>query len=159
MTRTGRNRNRRRRRGARLGLNLTAMIDVVFLLLVYFMAATEFKSGEEIYRLDLPERGRAADPFELPRDPLRISVTTVGRDEYILRLSGPRSADPGPATFEELFVFLEVRRRSDRAAGGVFEADHPIIVAPTGRTSWEHTMGVFNAAVRARFTNITFAAP
>jgi hypothetical protein len=41
----------------------------------------------------------------------------------------------------------------------VFEADHPIIVAPTGRTSWEHTMGVFNAAVRARYSNITFSAP
>ncbi|MHC4614422.1 MAG: ExbD/TolR family protein, partial [Planctomycetota bacterium] len=45
---------RRRQRQARIGLNLTAMIDVVFLLLVYFMAATEFKLGEEIYRLDLP---------------------------------------------------------------------------------------------------------
>ncbi len=159
MTRTGQSASRRRRCGARLGLNLTSMIDMVFLLLVYFMAATEFKAGEEIYRLDLPERGRAADPFELPRDPLRIGVTTVGRDEYVLRLSGPQSAGPGPATFEELFVFLETRRRSDRAAGGVFEADHPIIVAPTGRTSWDHTMGVFNAAVRARYTNITFSAP
>ena len=151
--------SRRSRRGARLGPNLTSMIDVVFLLLVYFMAATEFKLGEEIYRLDLPERGRAADPFELPRDPLRVTVTTVGQDEYVLRLSGPETAGPRPATFQELFVFLDGRRRSDRAAGGVFEADHPIIVAPTGRTSWEHAMGVFNAVVRARYTNITFTAP
>ncbi len=151
--------SRRSRRGARLGLNLTSMIDVVFLLLVYFMAATEFKLGEEIYRLDLPERGRAADPFELPRDPLRVTVTTVGQDEYVLRLSGPETAGPRPATFQELFVFLDGRRRSDRAAGGVFEADHPIVVAPTGRTSWEHAMGVFNAVVRARYTNITFTAP
>jgi hypothetical protein len=88
-----------------------------------------------------------------------VTVTTVGQDEYILRLSGPQSAGPRPATFQDLFEFLEVRRRSDRAAGGVFEADHPIIVAPTGRTSWEHSMGVFNAAVRARYTNITFSAP
>ena len=153
---------RKRRPSARLGLNLTSMIDVVFLLLIYFMAATEFKLGEEIYRLDLPDRGRAADPFDLPRDPLRVAVTTVGRDDYVLRLSGPETGGPGgpgPVTFQELFEFLDGRRRSDRAAGGVFEADHPIIVAPTGRTSWEHSMGVFNAAVRARYSNITFAAP
>ena len=150
---------RRRRPGARLGLNHTAMIDVVFLLLVYFMAATDFKLGEEIYRLDLPDRGRVADPFDLPLDPLRIAVTTVGTTDYVLRLSGPQTAGPRPATFQELFEFLDGRRRSDRAAGGVFKADHPIIVAPTGRTSWEHTMGVFNAAVRARYSNITFAAP
>ena len=150
---------RSRKRGARLGLNLTSMIDVVFLLLVYFMAATEFKLGEEIYRLDLPDRGRVADPFDLPRDPLRVAVTTVGETDYVLRLSGPETECPRPATFQELFEFLDGRRRSDRAAGGVFEADHPIIVAPTGRTSWDHTMGVFNAAVRARYSNITFAAP
>ncbi len=150
---------RSRKRGARLGLNLTSMIDVVFLLLVYFMAATEFKQGEEIYRLDLPDRGRVADPFDLPRDPLRVAVTTVGETDYVLRLSGPETEGPRPATFQELFEFLDGRRRSERAAGGVFEADHPIIVAPTGRTSWEHTMGVFNAAVRARYSNITFATP
>ena len=98
---------RRRRPGARLGLNLTSMIDVVFLLLVYFMAATEFKLGEEIYRLDLPDRGRVADPFDLPLDPLRIAVTTVGRTDYVLRLSGPQTAGPGPATFKELFEFLD----------------------------------------------------
>lgn len=150
---------RKRKRGARLGLNLTSMIDVVFLLLVYFMAATEFKLGEEIYRLDLPDRGRAADPFELPRDPLRVVVTTVGGSAYVLRLSGPQTAGPRPATFEELYDYLDGRRRSDHAAGGVFEADHPIVVAPTGRTSWEHAMGAFNAVVRARYSNITFAAP
>ena len=143
----------------RLGLNLTSMIDVVFLLLVYFMAVTEFKLGEEVYRLDLPQRGRAADPFELPLEPIRIIVTSVGSDEYILRLSGPLVAGLRPATFQQLFEFLSDSRRSDRAAGGLFEADHPVIVEPTGRTSWAHAMGAFNAAVRARYSNITFASP
>ena len=150
---------RGRRRKAQLGLNLTSMIDVVFLLLVYFMAVTEFKLGEEVYRLDLPQRGRAADPFELPLDPIRIIVTSVGTDEYVLRLTGSLAAGPRPATFQQLFEFLSGNRRSDRAAGGLFEADHPIIVEPTGRTSWAHAMGAFNAAVRARYTNITFASP
>ena len=148
-----------RRRPARLGLNLTSMIDVVFLLLVYFMAVTEFKLGEEVYRLDLPQRGIAADPFELPLDPIRITVTSVGSDEYVLRLSGPVAAGVRPATFRQLFEFLRGNRRADRAAGGLFETDHPIIVEPTGRTSWAHAMGAFNAAIRARYTNITFASP
>ncbi|MHC4710088.1 MAG: ExbD/TolR family protein, partial [Planctomycetota bacterium] len=69
-------RARRRRQQARIGLNLPSMIDVVFLLLVYFMAATEFKLGEEIYRLDLPRRGAPADPFVLPRDPLHIVLAS-----------------------------------------------------------------------------------
>ena len=146
-----------RRRPARLGLNLTSMIDVVFLLLVYFMAATQFKLGEEIYRLDLPERG--TDAFELPRDPLRVAVTSIGDENYVLRLEGADMVRSGPATFQELFEVLAGSRRSDRAAGGLFEADHPIIVEPTGGTSWEHAISAFNAIARARYTNITFAAP
>ena len=146
-----------RRRPARLGFNLTSMIDVVFLLLVYFMAATEFKLGEEIYRLDLPERSN--DPFELPRDPLRVTVTSIGDENYVLKLQGAETARSQPATFQELFEILAGSRRSDRAAGGLFEADHPMIVEPTGGTSWEHAIGAFNAVARARYTNITFAAP
>ncbi len=144
---------------ARVGLNLTSMIDVVFLLLVYFMAVTEFKLGEEVYRLDLPQRGRTADPFVLPLDPIRITVTSVGTDGYVMRLTGPPAAGPRPTTFRQLVQFLSGNRRMDRAAGGLFEADHPIIIEPTGRTSWAHAMGAFNAAVRARYTNITFASP
>ena len=45
-----------RRSNWRPALNLTSMIDVVFLLLVYFMVATEFKRAEVIERLDLPNR-------------------------------------------------------------------------------------------------------
>ena len=102
----------RRRRGRdrpRISLNLTAMIDVTFLLLIYFMAATQFKLGEEIYRLDLPERqpSMQTDPFDLDEEPLRIRVATIGTDPryYSLNLDGPY---PQPRTFEELFDFGEV---------------------------------------------------
>ena len=68
-------RERRRHRRPKLALNLTSMIDVTFLLLVYFMVATEFKLGEEVYKLDLPDRQaaqREIDPFELDEEPLQV---------------------------------------------------------------------------------------
>ena len=74
----------RRGGAAVMGLNLTPMIDVVFQLLIYFMAATEFRLGEEIYRTDLPQRSSSSDPFDLPRDPLRIGGFL--RDVGFLRL-------------------------------------------------------------------------
>jgi biopolymer transport protein ExbD len=144
-----------RRSKARIGLNLTAMIDVVFLLLIYFMAATEFKLGEEIYRLDLPQRGVPADPFALPREPLRIVLSSTG-PRCRIRLAGPY---PQPASFDELFGFLRENRRAAGVVGGLFEADHPIIIEPTGTTRWEHAMEAFNAAVRARYSNVGFAPP
>lgn len=158
-----RSRVRRRRAAgtARISLNLTAMIDVVFLLLIYFMAGTSFKLGEEIYRMDLPERGPSnaqRDPFELDNEPLRINIATVGRrgDSYRIRLDGPYRQ---PATFEELRELLGELQISEFSTRGLFEADHPVIIEPARTAKWEHAVGVFNAAARARYTNITFARP
>ncbi|MCZ6812221.1 MAG: biopolymer transporter ExbD [Planctomycetota bacterium] len=151
-------RRRHRRSRARIGLNVTAMIDIVFLLLIYFLAATEFKLGEEVYRLDLPQRGLAADPFELPRDPLRVVIATTGPGEggYTIRIRGPYTQ---PGSFQELYEFLHHNRGAETAVGGLFEQDHPIIIEPAIATRWEHAIDAYNAAARARYTNITFAPP
>lgn len=142
----------------RMGLNLAAMIDVVFLLLIFFMVATRFKLGEEIYRLDLPERGEAlaADPFKLDDEPLRITVTSHGRDAetYRIELDGPYDQ---PRTFDALHQFLRDRQLSPDHPAGLFPTDHPILIQPGPATRWEHAIGAFNAAVRARYTNISFA--
>ena len=154
-------RKRRGRERSPITLNPVAMIDVVFLLLMYFMTVTDFKLGEEIYRLDLPQRQPGAqvlDPFELDEEPLRITVRSsqIGDDGYSIELSGPYRP---PATFEDLFHFLDERRISVHAPGGLFAPDHPIIVEPMRTTRWEHAMEAFNAAARARYTNLTFAKP
>jgi biopolymer transport protein ExbD len=142
----------------RMGLNLAAMIDVVFLLLIFFMVATRFKLGEEVYRMDLPERGEAlaADPFRLDEEPLRISIVSLGRDRdsYRIELDGPYDR---PRSFEELHRFLHDRQLRPGETWGLFPPDHPIIVQPSATTRWEHAIGVFNAAVRARYTNVSFA--
>ena len=136
---------------AKIRLNLTAMIDVIFLLLVYFMCNTDFKRSEECYRFDLPPRGQQADPFELPREPLIISITSAGTS-YTIRIF-----DEPLETFEDLFAFLDEKRIRAPTGGGLYEADYPIIIEPARTTRWEHTMDAFNAAARARYTNITFA--
>ena len=154
-------RQRRSSRQTRMGLNLTAMIDIVFLLLIYFLVATKFKLGEEIYRMDLPERQPAQaqrDPFQLDREPLRVEVTSIGLrpDDYAVRLEGPY---PQPATFDDLADFLARKQINESSIGGLFEADHPIVIVASGSTRWEHALGGFNAAARARYTNIMFARP
>ncbi|MFK7961708.1 MAG: ExbD/TolR family protein [Phycisphaerales bacterium] len=151
------------RGGGDLPLNLTSAIDAVFLLLVYFMVATEFRSGEEVYRLDLPMRasGQAADPFELDEEPLRIRVDTIpggGRaseaGSAIITVSGPW---PQPDDFDGLRELL-VGLLGDEATAGLYAIDHPLIVEPGRRTEWQHAMSAFNAAVRAGYRNVTMGA-
>ena len=145
----------------RMQINLTAMIDVVFLLLIYFMVATDFKVGEAIYRMDLPDRSpsnQQSDPFDLDDEPLRISIASSGFGvlRYRLSIEGPY---PQPDDFEMLFSFLRDRQINEFTSGGLFEIDHPIIVQPTRTTRWEHAIETFNAAARARYTNVIFAPP
>ena len=147
--------------GGSFNLNLTAMIDVTFLLLIYFLVATEFKLGEEVYRLDLPERLPAEldrDPFELDEEPLRIEVisTGMGPRNCTLRIDGPY---PQPRSFDELERFLAQRRISEANPGGMFHADHPLIVRPASDARWEHTIEAFNAVVKSGYSNVTFARP
>ena len=151
---------RRGRRRTRLSVNLTSLIDVTFLLLIYFMVATSMTAAEEAYRMDIPAREGVsqADPFTLDAQPLRIVVTSTGLapDMYRLRLEGPYGQ---PATFDDLFQFLSSRQVSPDTTAGLFERDHPIIIQPARTTRWEHAMEAFNAAARARYTNVTFAKP
>jgi len=146
-----------------IGLNLTAMIDVTFLLLIYFMVATEFKVGEEVYRLDLPrslQSNQASDPFELDEQPLVIEVTSTGAAGrfYRLHIEGPYR---DPDTFDDLYDFLRSSQISDDATGGrpMFFPDHPIVIRPSRSATWDHTISAFNAAARARYTNIKFGKP
>ena len=151
---------RRRRHAMQLKVNVTSLIDVTFLLLVYFMVATSFTASEEVYRTDIPNREGAGsgDPFELQDDPLRIIVTSTGLapDMYRLQIDGPYSQ---PTSFDDLYTFLSSRQVRAETTGGMFPAEHPIIVQPTRSTRWEHAMEAFSAAARARYTNVTFAKP
>ena len=148
---------RRVRSASSIGLNLTSMIDVVFLLLVYFLVATDFTQSEEVYRLDLPERteGLTLDPFELDDEPVRIIVQGAdGFDgDYRLQVDGPGAESI--RTFELLYDYLAARRL-DGMGGGLFADDHPLLVVPSSRTSWSHAVSAFNAAVRAGYVNISF---
>ena len=153
-------RTRRHRERPTIALNLTSMIDVVFLLLVYFMVATQFKLGEEVYRLDIPDRRAAQqtrDPFELDEEPLRVRVATIGRlpGDYQVRLEGPY---PQPGSFAELSAFARERAIVDGLPGGLFPPDHPIIIEPTSSTTWQHAMLAFNAIATNGYTNVTLGA-
>ena len=64
--------------GDELVLNLAPLIDVVFLLLVFFMVATTFVEAERELDLALPETEGGAEPAAAPEE-LVVNVTADGR--------------------------------------------------------------------------------
>ncbi len=59
-----------------LELNLTPLIDVVFLLLIFFMVSTTFQKESEI-SLQLPKASTA--PVDTPTDSIEVVVNAAGR--------------------------------------------------------------------------------
>ncbi len=64
-----------RRTRQEVDVNLTPLIDVVFLLLIFFMVSTTF-TRETHLSIDLPEAGSAADP--VADQTLEVSITREG---------------------------------------------------------------------------------
>ncbi len=132
------------------------MIDVVFLLLVYFMAATEFLPAEEVYPMDLPQRQATVDPFALDDEPVRISVSSRDALRYTIQIEGPY---PQPDSFEALRDVFATRLVSPQNRAGLFRSDHPMYIAPVGDARWDHVLGAYNAIVQAGYEQVVLLPP
>ncbi len=60
------------------GINLTSLIDVVFLLLIFFMITSTFIKVERKLDLELPE-AKAAEVEQKDRKPIQIEMDKRGR--------------------------------------------------------------------------------
>ncbi|MSR44008.1 MAG: hypothetical protein EXS15_01425 [Phycisphaerales bacterium] len=149
--------NRRRAaEGFSLQLAMTPMIDVVFLLLVFFVCTVRFERGEAVYQLDLPARGATADPLALQDPPVQVILTSTSISECSIELKA-QGVSRRVDDFNALAITLEQLRRRVGSADGLFDSAHPILVVPSPSTPWQHAVEGFNAAVRAGYQNIGFA--
>lgn len=152
--------SRRHKRGlppAKMQVNLTSMIDVIFQLLIYFVVTATFSVGEGVITAKLPQGpGKASEEPKPPTRPLDILVTSAAGASYRISIRGAASQ---PTTFSELRGLL-VQLQYDPERGltaGAYEPDNPVIIKPDGEVRWQHVVNAFNAALGARYTNISFA--
>lgn len=94
------------------GLNLTPMIDVLFLLIIFFMAATKFSELERSIGVKVPVVARPGAMTAAP-DKRVINVHNDGTIEL----------DKSPVTLDELAEVLASARRQYHALGVVVRGD------------------------------------
>lgn len=154
---------RAKRRGrvaaSEMTLNMIPMIDVVVQLLVYFLLVTNFTVGAEVLAmksdgLEGPGAGAtAADPFDLPEDPVVIQVSTrrkiLGEDEGVVSVG--RLAPDSVRTPADLGRFLRSEFRSPANPGGMFTAQTPIRIVPTPTCRWGDAVEALNVCLRAGY--------
>ncbi len=136
-----------------MSLNLVAMIDIVFLLLIFFMLQMRFHRPEGILPNKLPRTHGVAAVDEVPISPLRVVVrqTGDGPGDYQVRID--RMPPPVPQNFTDLAVQLKGVQASEG-----YDDETPVVIVPQGDVKWDHVVNAYNAAVRAAYKNIAFAS-
>jgi biopolymer transport protein ExbD len=104
---------RERKRSKSVELNVTSLVDVLFLLLIFFMLTTTFKHAGEL-ELNLPESSTAG--------PAKANAGAEGVD-LVLTEQGTLLLDGASVTFETLPARLSTLRRSRPGAQIMIEAE------------------------------------
>ena len=151
---------RRKKQGvtsARMQINLTSMIDVTFQLLIYFIVTANFTFEEGVLVARMPQgTGQAQEEsIEPPPQPLEIRLVADPPTDVRIHIDGER----GINTFTGLAQRLQSWQVNDRNPGGIYKADNPVIIRPVGEVRWQHVVNAFNAAIKARYTNVAFGQP
>lgn len=147
-----RRRTRSATRGVAIGVNLAPMIDMSFLLLIFFLVTTTFERAEGILASDLPEMG-AVPAVPLPVSPIviRLAQTGPGHDDFTITIDRFQEVPQG---FDTLPEYL---RQIQQQPG--FDGQTPVVIVSEHNVRWDHVVGCWNAALRAGCERIAFGEP
>lgn len=131
--------NLRPRRKEEPNINLTPLIDVVFLLLIFFMVSTTFRKETNL-RIDLPQAAQEQGPVE--RQQLTVAIDADGR-YYI---NERPLADTGLETLKSALTEVAGDRR-----------DLPFVIRADGMTPHQAVVTAMDAAGQLGFRHLGIA--
>jgi biopolymer transport protein ExbD len=120
-------------------LNLTPLIDVVFLLLIFFMVTTTFDRETQL-KIELPQ---AAGEQKKAADTLEVSIDANGR--FFVNQN------------EVVNSGIETIKKAMRQAAGDVKTP-PLLISADAKATHQSVITVLDAAGQLGFVNITFAA-
>jgi len=120
-------------------VNLTPLIDVVFLLLIFFMVSTTFDKEAEL-SIELPN----AEGEVLQKQALQVEVSIDAKGNYAI--NSERIINSQIGTLKAAIVKIAGDRR-----------DIPMIISADGQATHQSVIAAMDAARQLGFTRLTFA--
>ncbi len=117
-------------------VNLTPMIDVVFLLIIFFMVGTQFSDSEKDIAVSLPGAGG-----------LNTMMAAPDRREIVVAVDGTMSLDGMQLPHEEVTSRLAQMRSQ--------YPDLRVVVRADRDTRYQYVVTAFGAANRAGVLDVT----
>ncbi|ADZ91240.1 ExbD/TolR family protein [Marinomonas mediterranea] len=123
-------------------INLTPLIDVVFLLLIFFMVSTTFKQSTEL-TIDLPSASSDA-PSLNAQDPIEITITSDG--QYVI--NGQTLVNEQVSTLVQ-GIKETANEKTD---------DMPLVITADAQAPYELVLRVYDAASQLGIYKIAHTA-
>ena len=123
-----------------IDLNLTPLIDVVFLLLIFFMVSTTFEHPA-VLKVDLPEASNVSQPENQP-DSFELVIDQNG----LFYLNDRQLVDASPATLRAAF---------NEAAGE--DREVPIVLRADAQTPHHFVVTAMDVTAQMGFRRLSIA--
>lgn len=125
-------------------LKMTPLIDVIFLLLIFFIMTMRFQDPEGVLESRLPESGgpgvtRQQDDREVVRLRIRLFIKEGQTARIFLQ-------EREIADYDELLMYLQQLPR-----------DALLVIEPESRVAYKYVVGVYNTCMKAHMERIVFA--
>jgi biopolymer transport protein ExbD len=121
-------------------LNLAALLDICFLLMMFFLVTATHAADEGA--IGLPLIGRDIGTDHIPDVGPTLTMQNDGNKGVKMKLMGRAESIQG---FSELYDQLERLKRD------VYGSGSPILIQPDRSVAWQHVVNALNQARRAEF--------
>jgi biopolymer transport protein ExbD len=133
-----------------LQIRMISMIDIVFLLLIYFLLTSNFRFKEGFLPISLPQENQQS-PATMMIEPLEISVTSITDAQCEITIG----------TGNIIFInndFTKLRNALNEIVikHGRTVTD-PIKLKPAPQSQWHHVVQTYDALWQSNMTNIIFS--
>ena len=129
-------------------LQIAPLIDVVFLLLIYFMVSASLKKKETDMGISLPATVASSEQMDMPDEQI-IEITSNGT----IILNNMQYGADGSKYLPELEYTLTLYNQASKSIG----SPALVTIAPDAKTLHDRVIDVLNACAISGIKNISFS--
>jgi biopolymer transport protein ExbD len=124
-------------------INITPLIDVIFLLMIFFLMTINFNISEGVLENRLPQAGSQTND-DIPKDyeTLKLRVKMI-KDQQLMKIYLQERI---VYTYDDLLYYLDL-----------LPDDILIIFDPSDNVPYEHVIGVYDTCLKSKKKNIVFS--
>ena len=145
------------RRRSGIGLRIAPLVDMIFLLLIFFLVAAKWRAKEDFLPLQLPAAGASTEAQAVGKpEPLTIQILATQTNQGCrVQIGTSYAIDISSQKAEEGLAVMMEKTRQCLLEQKRYASD-PVEIICASKVKWEYLAKIYNIFIGMGFTDITF---